>query len=46
MILHGCAVGGGSITYANTLLVPREIIWDNGSWAGLRRLEGGDAAAL
>ena len=24
MILHGCAVGGGSITYANTLLVPRD----------------------
>src|SRR5262249_39165194 len=23
VILHGCAVGGGSITYANTLLVPR-----------------------
>ncbi len=35
MILHGCAVGGGSITYANTLLVPRKRIWDNGSWAGL-----------
>jgi len=35
VILHGCAVGGGSITYANTLLVPVESIWDNGSWAGL-----------
>jgi cholesterol oxidase len=35
LILHGCAVGGGSITYANTLLVPRDDIWDNGSWAGL-----------
>ena len=35
MILHGCAVGGGSITYANTLLVPRDSIWDDGSWAGL-----------
>src|ERR1051326_4309838 len=35
MILHGCAVGGGSITYANTLLVPRSAIWKNGSWAGL-----------
>jgi cholesterol oxidase len=35
MILHGCAVGGGSITYANTLLVPRDGIWDNGSWSGL-----------
>src|SRR4051812_32364380 len=35
LILHGCAVGGGSITYANTLLVPKQHIWDNGSWAGL-----------
>ncbi len=35
LILHGCAVGGGSITYANTSLVPRDSIWDNGSWAGL-----------
>lgn len=35
MILHGCAVGGGSITYANTMLVPRDSIWESGSWAGL-----------
>lgn len=35
VILHGCAVGGGSITYANTLLTPRDSIWENGSWAGL-----------
>lgn len=35
MILHGCAVGGGSITYANTLLVPRDSVWESGSWAGL-----------
>jgi len=35
VILHGCAVGGGSITYANTLLVPKDAIWDNGPWAGL-----------
>jgi len=35
VILHGCAVGGGSITYANTLLVPKNLVWDNGSWAGL-----------
>jgi cholesterol oxidase len=35
LILHGCAVGGGSITYANTLLVPKDSVWDNGSWAGL-----------
>jgi cholesterol oxidase len=35
LILHGCAVGGGSITYANTLLKPKESVWQNGSWAGL-----------
>ncbi len=35
LIMHGCAVGGGSITYANTLLVPGNGIWENGSWAGL-----------
>ena len=35
VILHGCAVGGGSITYANTLLIPRNTVWENGSWAGL-----------
>jgi cholesterol oxidase len=35
VILSGCAVGGGSITYANTMLVPPDSIWENGSWAGL-----------
>jgi len=35
VILHGCAVGGGSITYANTSLVPPARVWDNGGWAGL-----------
>jgi len=35
VILHGCAVGGGSITYANTLLVPTDSVWANGTWAGL-----------
>lgn len=35
VILHGCAVGGGSITYANTSLVPRDTVWDAGSWAGI-----------
>jgi cholesterol oxidase len=35
VILHGCAVGGGSITYANTSLMPPDTIWDRGSWAGL-----------
>ena len=34
-ILHGCAVGGGSITYASTLLRPPDKVWDNGSWRGL-----------
>jgi cholesterol oxidase len=35
LILHGCAVGGGSITYANTLLEPKGSVWRSGSWAGL-----------
>ncbi len=34
-IFHGCAVGGGSITYASTLLPPPEKVWESGSWAGL-----------
>ena len=34
-IFHGCAVGGGSITYASTLLPPSEKVWDAGSWTGL-----------
>ncbi|HEU5336077.1 MAG TPA: GMC oxidoreductase [Terriglobales bacterium] len=34
-IFHGCAVGGGSITYAGTLLVPPDTMWDTGSWRGL-----------
>lgn len=32
-ILHGCAVGGGSITYACTLLRPGDTVWNSGSWA-------------
>ena len=35
MVLHGNAVGGGSITYANTLLEPPKSVWSDGSWAGL-----------
>jgi cholesterol oxidase len=35
VIMHGCAVGGGSITYANTMLVPTDSIWESGTWAGL-----------
>ncbi|ABF39366.1 glucose-methanol-choline oxidoreductase [Candidatus Koribacter versatilis Ellin345] len=34
-ILHGCAVGGGSITYASTLLRAPDKVWDSGTWKGL-----------
>ncbi len=34
-IFHGCAVGGGSITYASTLLAAPEKVWEAGCWAGL-----------
>ncbi len=34
-IFHGCAVGGGSITYAGTLLPPPEKVWESGTWSGL-----------
>lgn len=34
-VLHGCAVGGGSITYASTLLAPPPQVWSTGSWTGL-----------
>ena len=34
-IFHGCAVGGGSITYAGTLLAPPDKVWAAGSWTGL-----------
>ena len=35
VVLHGNAVGGGSITYANTLLIPTDDVWRQGTWAGL-----------
>jgi len=35
VIAHGCAVGGGSITYGATLFVPKNSVWETGSWAGL-----------
>ncbi|HEX2687567.1 MAG TPA: GMC family oxidoreductase [Kofleriaceae bacterium] len=35
VILCGNAVGGGSITYANTMLVPPESVWNEGAWKGL-----------
>ena len=34
-ILSGVGVGGGSLTYANTLPRPREPFYHTGSWAGL-----------
>jgi len=34
-IYHGCAVGGGSITYASTLLPAPDKVWEAGSWTGL-----------
>ena len=34
-ILSGVGVGGGSLTYANTLPRPRETFFNSGSWAGL-----------
>lgn len=34
-IFHGCAVGGGSITYACTLQTPPDKVWEAGSWTGL-----------
>jgi cholesterol oxidase len=33
-LICGNAVGGGSVTYANTLLVPPDSVWREGSWAG------------
>jgi cholesterol oxidase len=35
LVLHGNAVGGGSITYACTMLEPPETAWEQGTWAGL-----------
>src|SRR3984957_5841776 len=34
-ILHGCGVGGGSLVYANTLLVPPDEAFDDPQWIGL-----------
>ncbi len=35
LILSGAGVGGGSLVYANTLLVPPDRVWDDPKWAGL-----------
>jgi cholesterol oxidase len=39
MILCGNAVGGGSITYGNTMLRPPDSVWREGSWRGLAAWE-------
>ncbi len=33
-VLHGAGVGGGSLVYANTLLVPSDIAFESAGWAG------------
>jgi cholesterol oxidase len=33
--IHGCGVGGGSLVYANTLLVPPDIAFRDPQWVGL-----------
>jgi cholesterol oxidase len=35
MILHGCGVGGGSLVYANTLLVPPAEVFQDSRWRSL-----------
>ena len=33
-IFHGTGVGGGSLVYANTLLVPSDDAFDDSKWPG------------
>ncbi len=35
MVLHGCGVGGGSLVYANTLLVPPDEVFEDPRWRTL-----------
>src|SRR5262249_27073237 len=35
MILHGCGVGGGSLVYANTLLIPPDEVFADRRWSSL-----------
>jgi cholesterol oxidase len=35
MILHGCGVGGGSLVYANTLLIPPDAVFADPRWSAL-----------
>ena len=34
-VLSGVGVGGGSLVYANTSLVPKDRVWDDAKWSGL-----------
>jgi len=34
-ILSGRGVGGGSLVYANTLLVPKDIVWNDPKWSNI-----------
>ena len=33
-VLHGAGVGGGSLVYANTLLIPPDKFFENKNWPG------------
>jgi len=35
MVLHGCGVGGGSLVYANTLLIPPDAVFADPAWSNL-----------
>ncbi len=37
MLLHGVGVGGGSLVYANTLMTPKEEIFQTSIWSLWRR---------
>ena len=39
-VLSGAGVGGGSLVYANTLLVPPDETWDDPCWKGLSDWQG------
>ena len=41
MILHGCGVGGGSLVYANTLLVPPDKVFADPRWSALGNWKDG-----
>ncbi len=40
LILHGAGVGGGSLVYANTLLVPPDAFFQDPQWSGMKDWKG------